>query len=99
MSEAVPPVSGLHAVAALITTVGFPVVVAGVCVWFLLTRVATALTAIQAQEDLRTQKVAEMQAALIATLETNATRFEAALARVITANRELAERYGAPGRK
>lgn len=78
-TEAAPGVPWLQGFAQLVTTVGFPVVVAGACIWFLMTRVSTALREIQAEEERRTAKVAEMQAALIRTLEHNAERFEHAV--------------------
>jgi hypothetical protein len=88
----------LGPVVTLTTQVGVPTVIAGVLLWFVLTRVDGAMRAIQAEEDLRTVKVGEMQTAVIAALERNADRFERAIQDNIAANRALAERYRAPER-
>jgi hypothetical protein len=69
----------IQTVSGLVTTVGVPTVVAGVLLWFMLTRVDTALRQIQAEEDRRTQFVAAMQKDLIETLTDQTTRFEAAI--------------------
>jgi hypothetical protein len=90
-----PPSAGpawLQPLVAVTTTLGIPTVIAAVLLWFMLTRVDTAMQKIQAQEDLRTQFVAQMQKDLVATCEQNADRFEEAIQANIAANRDLMER-------
>jgi hypothetical protein len=82
-----PPLPGwLGPVAQLTTTLGVPTLVAGVLLWFTLTRIDTAMQRIQQQEDLRTQFVAQMQKDLIATLERQTVAFQAAIAENIAVN-------------
>jgi hypothetical protein len=97
-ASAAPVPSWLQPLVSITTNLGFPVVVAGLLLWFVLTRVDGAMRHIQAEEDLRTQKVADMQTAVIAALERNADRFERAIQENIAANRALAERHRAPER-
>jgi hypothetical protein len=99
-APAAAPLPGwLGPVVTLTTQVGVPTVVAGVLLWFVLMRVDGAMRHIQEEEDLRTAKVGEMQAAVIAALERNADRFERAIQENIAANRALAERsHAAPPR-
>jgi thermostable 8-oxoguanine DNA glycosylase len=80
----------LGPIVTITTQLGVPTVVAAVLLWFVLTRIDTALQKIQVQEDLRTQFVADMQRDLIATLEKQTVAFQAAIAENIAVNKEHA---------
>jgi len=82
----------LGPVVTLTTQVGVPTVVAGVLLWFVLTRVDGAMQEVQRQEDYRTVKVAEMQAALIEALDRQNERFDQAIEKNIAQNEAHAVR-------
>jgi hypothetical protein len=71
--------SWLQPLAAIITQVGVPTVIAMVLLYFVLTNVSGALQKIQEQEDLRTTFVAQMQKDLILSLNTQTEIFKGAL--------------------
>jgi hypothetical protein len=74
------------------TQLGFPAVVAGVLLWFVLTRVGGTLEMIQKQEEDRTRIVAAMQDTLIATLDRQTAAFVKAIEENKQVNRELGAR-------
>jgi hypothetical protein len=74
------------------TQLGFPAVVAGVLLWFVLTRVGGTLDMIQKQEEDRTRMVAAMQDTLIAALDRQTAAFVKAIEENKQVNRELGAR-------
>lgn len=96
-SPSSPPLPGWLGSAVQVTTqLGFPAVVAGVLLWFVLTRVGGTLEIIQKQEEDRTRMVAAMQDSVVAALDRSAERFEKAIHDNIEANRLLAAQYHQP---
>ena len=75
-----------------ITTVGLPTVFACVLLWFVLTRIDTALKVIGTQEEDRTKIVAAMQDSLVNALDRQSKLFSDAIDRNIAANRDISYR-------
>src|SRR5262245_22323625 len=95
-SPSLPPPGGagwVDIVTRLVVQLGFPTVIAGVLLWFVLVRVDGTLKMIQEQEDTRTKLTLAMQEKVIAALDTLGLRFDKAIDENIRANRELAVQY------
>jgi hypothetical protein len=87
------PLPGWVGSAVQVTTqLGFPAVVAGVLLWFVLTRVGDSLGQIQQQEEARTRMVAAMQQTLIDALDRQTAAFVKAIEENKQVNRELGAR-------
>jgi hypothetical protein len=97
----------LQPVVQLTTTLGLPTVFAGVLLWFVLSRVGTAMERIEHNEVLRTQLLTAIQTSFIQAIDRQTIAFEQAIARQTVAfeaaieenvkvNRELAERHRGP---
>ena len=80
-------------VTRLVVQLGFPTVIAGVLLWFVLVRVDGTLKMIQEQEDTRTKIAMAMQDSLLAALERLGGRFDQAIHANIKANQDLAAQY------
>ena len=86
----------LGSAVAVTTQVGVPTVFAAVLLWFVLTRVNGTLVNIEEGEVRRTQLLEQTQRTFIDSIERQTLRFEQAIDKNITVNRELAERYHRP---
>jgi len=72
------------------TQLGFPAVVAGVLLWFVLSRVGATLETINQAEDDRTHMLAAMQDTMIAALDRQGSVIEKAIHENMAVNKELA---------
>jgi hypothetical protein len=72
------------------TQLGFPAVVAGVLLWFVLTRVGSTLEGINQAEEDRTKMLAAMQDTMIAALDRQGAVIEKAIHENMSVNQNLA---------
>lgn len=87
-----PPLPGwLGPIVTITTQVGVPTVVAGVLLWFVLTRVDNTMQVIQEEEESRTRIVAAMQDTMIAAFDRQTKSFVDAIADNIRANQQVAD--------
>jgi hypothetical protein len=92
-AQSAPALPGWIGSAVQVTTqLGFPAVVAGVLLWFVLTRVDGTLHVIQEQEEARTRMVAAMQDSLVSALDRQNKSFSDAIDKNIQYNKEAATR-------
>jgi len=89
----IPGQGWVDVAARIIVQLGFPTVIAGVLLWFVLVRVDGTLKMIQEQEDTRTKLTLAMQDKLIVALDQLGARFDQAIDANIRANRDLAAKY------
>ena len=93
MANGPAPVPGwIQALAQLVTTVGFPVVVAAALLWFVLFRLDVTLKQIETAESERVKILLSLEDSFVAALERQGTRFETVVQENMQTNRELAER-------
>ena len=81
----------LGPIVTVTTQVGVPTVVAGVLLWFVLTRVDSTMRSIQDEEETRTKVVAAMQDTMIAAFDRQTKAFTDAIENNIRTNKELAQ--------
>lgn len=81
----------LGPIVTVTTQVGVPTVIAGVLLWFVLTRMGTTLDVIEHAEEDRTRIVAAMQETLVDALDRQTKSFEAAMHENIMTNQRIAE--------
>lgn len=87
------PVPGwLQPVSQIITTIGIPSLFAVVLLWYVLTKLDSALRVIMENEDARTQKLTRIEATFESSLEKQTAAFNAAiLANIAAIDRQTKE--------